>query len=175
MARKPRHEDEMEEEIIYVSKSELKRDAKALKELGESLLKYTPQQWQQMALDEELVDALELAVKIKNTREGYRRQLQYIGRVLRNCDHEAIVAAMNKLGNTDKSAELALQKLERVRADLLANGMGAINQLVGQYPEFERQKLRQLVKKTLTQQQKQPEQTSPAFKELFQYLKEVIQ
>ena len=178
MARKSRDPFAPEEEpveIIYVSKAELKRDAKELKQLGEKLLGYSPEQWSQLNLDDELIDALKLAEKIRNRREAFRRQLQFIGRLLRARDHEAIVSAMEKFGNNNKQAERELQQLEKIRADLLEQGNDKINALVAEHPEFERQKLRQLVKKTLEQQKREPDQTSTAYRQLFQYLKEVIQ
>lgn len=177
MARKPKFdEDEEPIEIIYVSKSEIKRDAKALRDLGEQLVNMTPTQRSKLNLDEQLLDAIATAIKIANTREGYRRQLNYIGKMLRHRDEEAILAAIGKAGNANKSAERELQVLESIRTELLGeNGNDKINQLVGEHPDFERQKLRQLIKKTKNQQTKQPEQPSPAFKELFQYLKEVIE
>lgn len=178
MARKPRYdEDEEPIEIIYVSKSEIKRDAKALKELGEEIVNMTKNQRSKLPLDDEFLEALATADKITNRKtEGYRRQLQFIGKLLRSRDEEAIRAAMDAAANTNKQAERALQQLEQLRNELLGeNSNTKINELTGQYPNLERQKLRQLVKKAQQQQKQAPEQTAPAYKELFQYLKEVIQ
>ncbi len=178
MARKPRYdEDEEPIEIIYVSKSEIKRDAKALKDLGEQIVNMTKNQRAKLPLDDEFLQALATADKITNRKtEGYRRQLQFIGKLLRSRDEEAIRQAMAEAANINKSAERALQQLEKLRAELLGeNGNAKINELAGQYPSLERQKLRQLVKKTQQQQKQHPDQPSPAYKDLFQYLKEVVQ
>ena len=173
MARKIREEIEPEE-IEYVSKTELKQDAKVLRKLGEAIIKLSPAQRAKLPLNEDMEYALEVADKIRNTREGYRRQLQFIGRLLRHCDADAIILAMNGLTNTNKQAEKALQHLEKIRSELLEQGDQRVNELVAEYSGFERQKLRQLVKKTLKQQQLHPEQVSPSFRELFQYIKDVI-
>ncbi|NQZ05528.1 MAG: DUF615 domain-containing protein [Algicola sp.] len=173
MARKIREEIEPEE-IEYVSKTELKHDAKVLRKLGEAIIKLSVAQRAKLPLNEEMEYALEVADKIRNTREGYRRQLQFIGRLLRNCDADAIKLAMDGLTNTNKQAEKALQHLEKIRTELLEQGDKRVNELVAEYDGFERQKLRQLVKKTLKQQQLHPEQVSPSFRELFQYIKDVI-
>lgn len=177
MARKPRYEEDEEIEIIYVSKSEIKRDAEELKKLGLEIVNMTKNQRAKLPLDEEFLDALATADKITSRKtEGFRRQLQFIGKLLRSRDEEAIRKAMDEAVNANKSAERALQQLEKLREELLGeNGNAKINELTGQYPDIERQKLRQLVKKTQQQQKKQPDQPSPAYKELFQYLKEVIQ
>lgn len=178
MARKsPKFDDIEEEEIEYVSKTELKKDAKDLKRLGEDIVKLSPAQRAKLPLDEEMVYALEVVDKIKKTREGFRRQLQFIGRLLRHRDADAIRLAIDGLTNTNKQAEKALQQIERMREQLLSEGDAKINQLVAEHPDFERQKLRQLVKKASKQlqlQEQQPNQAAPAYRELFQYLKEVI-
>ena len=173
MAKKSLPEQPIEE-IEYVSKTQLKQEAKQLRDLGEQIVNLSSQQRAKLPLNDELQQALVVADKIRHTREALRRHLQFIGRLLRNTDVDAIKNAMDKLTNTNKQAEKALQRLETIRQALLSEGDAQVNQLVGEYPQFERQKLRQLVKKTLKQQQQHPEQTAPAYKELFQYLKEVI-
>lgn len=174
MAKKSLPEEYLEEEIEYVSKTQLKQEAKDLRDLGEQIINLTPQQREKLPLNDEIEHALVVADKIRNTREAFRRHLQFVGRLLRNTDSDAIRLAMDKLTNTNKQADKALRHLEDIRTALLEQGDSKVNELVGEYPLFERQKLRQLVKKTLKQQKQHPEQTSPAFKELFQYLKEVI-
>lgn len=174
MARKKASTTQPEDELEYRSKTELKKDAKDTKGIGLAIVKLSPNQRAKLDLDEELSYALEVADKIRNTREGYRRQLQFIGRLLRARDTDAIQLKMDQLTNTNKQAEKQLTMLEQLRSQLLAEGDSRVNQLVADYPEFERQKLRQLIKKTQKQQQLHPEQTSPAFKELYQYLREII-
>ena len=163
-----------QEEIIYVSKAELKRDAQDLKQLGERIVKLSAAQRAKLPLNDAMQQALAEADRI-NSREAMRRHLQFIGRVLRNTDADAIKQALDVLNNSNKAGERKLQQLEQVRTELLEQGDGKVNQLVAEYPEFERQKLRQLVRKIQKQQQKQPEQTPPAYKELFQYLREIMQ
>ena len=153
MARKSPADEVFEEEIEYVSKTQLKRDAKDIRDLGERIVKLSPQQRQKLPLNEEIVAALEVADKIRNTREGLRRQLQFIGKLLRNCDLEPIQLELAKLSNTDNMAQKDLNVLEKIRSELLEQGDSKVNALVAQYPDFERQKLRQLVRKTLKQQQ----------------------
>jgi len=175
MARKPKAEDFIEEEIEYVSKTQMKVEAKEIRDLGELIVNMSTHQRAKLPLNEDLVHAFKVADKIRNTREGYRRQLQFIGRLLRNTDVDAIRQTISELTNTNKQAERALQNLEAIRQQLIDEGDSKVNELVAEYPGFERQKLRQLIKKTIKQQQLHPEQMAPAYKELFQYIKEVIQ
>ena len=71
-----------DEEIIWVSKSEIKRDAEELKRLGADLVELSKSSLERIPLDDDLRAAIELAQRIK--KEGRRRQLQLIGKMLRS-------------------------------------------------------------------------------------------
>ena len=58
-------EDEDQEEIIWVSKSEIKRDAEDLKQLGEKIVNLTKANLAKIPLDESLLDAIELAQRLQ--------------------------------------------------------------------------------------------------------------
>lgn len=89
-------EDE-DDEIIWVSKSEIKRDAEELKRLGAELVDLGKTRWIRSRWTPILRDAIELAQRIK--MEGRRRQLQLIGKMLRQRDVEPIRQALDKLKN----------------------------------------------------------------------------
>ena len=91
----PENTDEDDDEIIWVSKREIKRDAEALKDLGTELVELGKNALERIPLDEDLRAAVELAQKIK--KEGRRRQLQLIGKMLRARDVEPIQTALDKL------------------------------------------------------------------------------
>lgn len=91
----PENENEDDDEIIWVSKSEIKRDAEALKDLGAEMVDLGKNALDRIPLDEDLRAAIELAQKIK--KEGRRRQLQLIGKMLRARDIEPIQTALDKL------------------------------------------------------------------------------
>ncbi len=74
------------------SKSQRKRDATALQDLGEQLVKLTPAQLSCVPLADELLAAVRLAQGITQ-RGGHKRQLQYIGKLMRQLD-EAQTAAI---------------------------------------------------------------------------------
>lgn len=81
------------------SKSQRKRDATALQDLGEQLVKLTPAQLSRVPLPDELLAAVRLARSITQ-RGGHKRQLQYIGKLMRQLDEaetEAIRAALGTL------------------------------------------------------------------------------
>ncbi|PJG83486.1 ribosome biogenesis factor YjgA [Caviibacterium pharyngocola] len=163
-------ETEEQEEIIWVSKSEIKRDAEALKRLGEKLVNLTKTNLDKIPLDETLLDAIALAQRVQ--KEARRRQLQYIGKLLRNTDVEPIQEALDKIENKHNQQQAMLHKLELLRDELITKGDDALADLLTDYPQIERQHLRNLIRAA----QKEKEQNKPpkAYREIYQYLKETI-
>ncbi|TCP97721.1 ribosome-associated protein [Cricetibacter osteomyelitidis] len=161
--------DEEQEEIIWVSKSEIKRDAEELKKLGEKLVALTKAKLDKMPLDENLLDAIELAQRVQ--KEARRRQLQYIGKLLRNIDPAPIQEALDKLENKHKQQQAMLHKLEVLRDELIAKGDEGLTELLNDYPYADRQHLRNLIRSA----QKEKEQHKPpkAYREIYQVLKEL--
>ncbi len=104
--------------------------------------------------------------------EARRRQLQYIGKLLRQRDPEPIQEALDKVNNTHKQQQAMLHKLEVIRDQLIEQGDSAINELMQEYPALDRQKLRSLVRSTL----KECENNKPPknYREIYQYLKMIL-
>ena len=75
------------------SKTRLKREMHELQRLGQRLAGLPPAQLQRIELPELLREQIEMARRI-TAREALRRQLQYIGRLMRNADAEAIRARL---------------------------------------------------------------------------------
>ena len=163
-------EDEDQEELIWVSKSEIKRDAEDLKQLGEKIVNLTKNNLAKIPLNESLLDAIELAQRLQ--KEARRRQLQYIGKLLRGMDVEPIQAALEKLENKHQQQQAMLHKLELLRDTLVAKGDDALTDFLTDYPQADRQHLRNLIRTA----SKEREQNKPAkaYREIFQYLKEIV-
>ncbi|MDP8078917.1 ribosome biogenesis factor YjgA [Phocoenobacter skyensis] len=173
MAKKQHNEidwTDEEEEIIWVSKSEIKRDAEDLKKLGTQLVELSNAKLDTVPLNENLKEAITLAQRLK--MEARRRQIQYIGKLLRQCDVEPIQEALDKLNNTHKQQQAMLHKIEVIREQLIEQGDAAINNLMTDYPTLDRQKLRSLVRGVL----KERENNKPPknFREIYQYLKSIM-
>ncbi|MFU2090068.1 ribosome biogenesis factor YjgA [Avibacterium avium] len=162
-------EDEEQEEIIWVSKSEIKRDAEALKQLGEKLVNLTKTNLEKIPLEENILDAIALAQRLQ--KEAKRRQLQYIGKLLRQVDAEPIQEALDKIENKHNHQQALLHKLELLRDELIAKGDEALSNVLNDYPYADRQHLRNLIRAA----QKENAQNKPpkAYREIFQYLKEL--
>ncbi len=168
MSRKNKRESwEEEEEIIWVSRSEMKRDMEALQLLGEKLVELKPSVLKKFPLDETLFDAIIDAQRFE--KEAKRRQFQLIGKMMRTRDPEPIQAALDLVNNKHNQLTVEFQKLEKLRDRIIAEGDIAIDKVMELYPTADRQKLRQLGR----QAKKEQENNKPPkiFREIFQYLK----
>lgn len=173
MARKQRNEidwTDEDEEIIWVSKSEIKRDAEHLKQLGANLIALNAAHLEKIPLDDNIREAILLAQRLK--LEARRRQIQYIGKLLRNIDPEPIQEALDKVENRHNQQLALLHKLELIRDQLVSQGDVALNPLLEDYPKLDRQHLRNLIR--AAQKEKEANKPPKNYREIFQYLKSVI-
>jgi ribosome-associated protein len=163
----------IEEDIIYVSKSELKRDAQQYQQLALDLASMAKKQRDKLPLSDDLLEAMIVADKIRAKSEAYRRHINYITKTLRTTDNIAeIEAAIGLMLNKNNQADVLLNKIEIIRDELIQQGDDKVNELLGEYPELERQKMRQLVRQA--KKEATAEKPAKGFKELFQYLKEAM-
>ncbi|PWS54498.1 ribosome biogenesis factor YjgA [Pseudoalteromonas sp. meg-B1] len=173
MAKKKGKPAEIEEEIIYVSKSELKREAQEFHQLGSEIAKMGKKQRERLPLNDDLKEAMVVADKISNKSDAYRRHLNYIAKTLRIVENiEEIKAIIDVMLNKNNQAEVMIKKIEQLRSDLIEQGDDLINETIEQYPALERQKMRQLVRNAA--KEVKAEKPARGYKELFQYLKDAI-
>lgn len=167
------HKDNTElEQDDWVSKSEKKRNNDDIQEIARSLLKLSDSQRKKLLISEELNDAILLAIKIKNSKEGFRRQMQLVIKILRQDNVEETKAAMENLASRNTHSDAASIELEAIRSDMLKNGDEAVNAFIEKNPMAERQKLRQLIRQA--NKEAKLEKPSKAAKELFRYIKSFI-
>ncbi|HAI04328.1 MAG TPA: ribosome-associated protein [Pantoea sp.] len=140
----PDNHEEEDEEIIWVSKSEIKRDAEELKRLGAELVDLGKNALDKIPLDERLRAEIELAQRIK--KEGRRRQLQLIGKIMRSMDVEPIRQALDKLKNRHNQQVALFHKLEMLRDRLIEQGDDAMTDVIALYPQADRQQLRSMIR-----------------------------
>ncbi|WP_145475767.1 ribosome biogenesis factor YjgA [Yersinia similis] len=167
----PENKNDDDDEIIWVSKSEIKRDAEVLKDLGTELVDLGKNALERIPLDEDLLAAIELAQKIK--KEGRRRQIQLIGKMLRARDVEPIQTALDKLKNRHNQQVSLFHKLETLRDRLIAEGDDAIPTVLELYPDADRQQLRSLVRNA--QKEQAANKPPKSFRQIFQYLRELAE
>jgi ribosome-associated protein len=156
------------------SKSELKRQMHDLQALGQELSELPESRLEALDLPESLRVALHEFRRIRS-HEGKRRQLQFIGKLMRQTDdgpiREAVAAA--KLGSARET--LALHEAERWREELLASD-DALTRWVNAHPEADAQQLRSLVraarKDAATKAGTEAaDRRSRAYRDLFQLIK----
>ncbi|AIX49427.1 ribosome biogenesis factor YjgA [Pantoea eucrina] len=167
----PDNQEEEDEEIIWVSKSEIKRDAEELKRLGAELVDLGKNSLDKIPLDEDLRNAIELAQRIK--KEGRRRQLQLIGKMLRQRDEDPIRQALDKLKNRHNQQVTLFHKLEHLRDRLIDQGDDAMTEVITLYPQADRQQLRSMIRNA--QKEKAANKTPKAARQIFQYLRELAE
>ncbi|MDR9828353.1 ribosome biogenesis factor YjgA [Vibrio sp. FNV 38] len=158
---------EPEEEIIWVSKTELKRDMEELQKLGEELVSLKPSVLEKFPLSDVLREAIKDAQRFN--KEARRRQIQYIGKMMRTEDPEPLQAALDKVRNKHSQATAELHKLELLRDRIIEEGDAAIKDVMDLYPNADRQRLRQLARQAV--KEKKAGKPVKAFREIFQVLK----
>lgn len=154
-----------------VSKSQRKREAHAVQALGESLVKLNKSALSQIPLSDDLRNAINEARRL-HQHGALKRQMQYIGKLMRQCDVEPIRIAYEKVTNSYREDVEQHHELEQWRDRLLSDGDQALEELLSEHPEVDRQHLRQLIR---TAHQETTKGKPPkAARELFRYLREVF-
>ncbi len=162
------------------SKSQRKRDSHALQDLGEALVALPPSRLAAVELPERLREAVQ-AFLVTRSHEGRRRQMQFIGRLMRGLDVEPIRLAVLAHERGQAQDALALHEAERWRAELIARDE-AMTDWLRQHPAADAQQLRTLVRNA-RKESPVPGSTGPgssggqprkgrAYRELFQFIRE---
>lgn len=153
------------------SRSARKREAEGLQKLGEQLVELPAAQLREIPLAPELLDAIQLAQRIRD-HSGRRRQLQLIGKLMRQQDAEPIQAALDHLQQRSAAAIAEHHQAERWRERLLQEGNAALTEFMEQHPAGDRQQLRQLVR--AAQQEQAASRPPRAARELFRLLRQIL-
>lgn len=157
-----------------ISKTQAKKASHDLQDLGEAVVALPADRLKDLALDEGLMYAIEQYKKTK-THEGRRRQMQYIGKLMRRADPapmQEAVAAMN-LGQAKDA--LTLHQAERWRAELLADD-AALTTWMQDHPQTDLQQLRSLVRSARKDAAAVPEKRSgKAVRDLFKFIRAALQ
>ncbi len=153
------------------SKTRMKQASHELQELGEAVVALPDARIDGLEIAEELLDAIRQFKKTKSF-EGRRRQMQYIGKLMRKHEVEPIRRAVTDMQLGRAKDSLALHQAERWRAELLADD-DAATRWIAEHPEADVQQLRSLIRAARKDAALVPENRSGrAFRELFQFIKE---
>ncbi len=151
------------------SKSQLKREMTALQDLGAELVALSKERLAKIEMPERLRDAL-LDAQRFTKHEARRRQMQYIGKIMRDVDAAPLRAAMDEINGVSEAANIRQHRLEKLRARLMEDE-AVCAEIARDYPGADIQHLRQLRRNAL----KEAERGKPprSFRELFRELREL--
>lgn len=164
------------EEVGPPSKTQLKAEADEKQALGEALLTLRADLMARLDLPEKLLDAIAQAKKITNF-EGKRRQMQFIGKLMRPLDPEPIRAAIDEQKNGSAQLTLALHLAEQWRDKLIASD-DALGDWLAEHPDTDSQQLRALVRQA--RKDAKPEKPGEAprhgksYREIFQLVRQTL-
>jgi ribosome-associated protein len=152
------------------SKSAKKREAFALQELGKRLLELSPEQLNTVGIAREIREAIHLYRTLK-THGARRRQMQYIGVLMRNTDPEPIRQMINEMDKGQKNKVREFQQIEILRDSLIEKEDTVFEDIVSRFPEADILRLRQIVRNA--RKEKKEDLPPKHSRALFRYLREL--
>ncbi|GAA0579992.1 ribosome biogenesis factor YjgA [Halomonas salifodinae] len=129
----------------WQSKTQRKQEMHALQALGEKIIALSDAQRAKLPLSDDMLAAVEETGRIRS-REARRRHMQYVGKLMRKEDTEAIQAAFDEFEQEKLRRDHAFHRLERWRDRLIEEGDEAVEAFVADFPDADRQALRQLIR-----------------------------
>ena len=169
-AMRHHHSDPADEDDFLEppSKSSRKREMQALQDLGEQLVALSPERLKKVPLPETLYEAIRAAQGFK--MEARRRQLQYIGKLMRKIDPEPIQAQLDIFAGNSAVEVAKMHRLERLREQLLEDEQ-VIGTIAETWPEADLQYLRTLRRNAL--KEREAARPPKSFREIFRVLREL--
>lgn len=166
-----RREKLMDEEFEGPSKTKRKQAMDALQKLGVEIVALNKSQIAQLKLPEQLLDAV-LEAKRLTKHEAIRRQMQYIGKIMRGVEPEPIQRQLDIWNGVSQQATAQLHNLERWRTRLVADD-AALSEFLSEHPGCDAQQLRTLIRNT---RKEQAANRPPAsYRALFRWLRDTLQ
>jgi ribosome-associated protein len=169
MSQSNNHIDESLEEELK-SKTEVKREMHQLQDFAQRLIEMSKHQRSRLPLSDDLKDAMVLADKITNKHEALRRHIRHTAKILLETDLQPIHQAMEIMANKHQQETAKFVRLEALRDDLITQGNTAVESLIADFPNIERQKIKQLIRNAA--KEKKAEKLGKHYKNLFTYLKD---
>ena len=164
------------EEVGPPSKTQLKAEADEKQALGEALLTLRADLMARLDLPEKLIDAIAQAKKITNF-EGKRRQMQFIGKLMRPLDADPIREAINEQLNGSAQLTLQLHLAEQWRDKLVADDE-SLSAWLNDYPATDAQQLRALVRQARKDYKPEKPGEAPrhgkSYREIFQLVRQAL-
>ena len=151
------------------SKSQIKREMQALRDLGKRLVELPPASLKKIVIGDDTREAVVAARRMK--REALRRQLGRIGALMREEDADDIVRTLEQLSQPHRGQVRVQHELEEWRDKLLAGDTGLIDDLAQRYSALDRQHVRQLVRNAV--RERKHDKPPKSARALYKYLNEL--
>ncbi|MDP8566874.1 ribosome biogenesis factor YjgA [Methylophilus aquaticus] len=153
------------------SKTKLKAEADAAQEVGRKLVELPKDKLNKLPLEESLRDAIAEAKRL-TANGAIRRQLQYIGRLMRDTDLAPIVEQLQKWEGKHQEENARFHHMERWRTRMLEDAK-ALEEFVQMYPQVEVQRLRTLIRNA--QKEHLANKPPKSSRELFKMIREIME
>ncbi|WP_308303030.1 ribosome biogenesis factor YjgA [Cupriavidus pauculus] len=163
-----------EDDDLPKSKSQRKRDMTELQDLGAELEALAKDRLARVPMPESLSDAVLAARKI-TSHEGKRRQMQFVGKIMRSLDDDevaAIRAALEGFKGTSKAETAKMHLMERWR-DLLLADDAMLTKFLGEHPGIDVQSVRNIIRNA--RKEKELGKPPKYYRELFQAIKAALE
>jgi len=151
------------------SKSQLKREMLALRQLGVKLVALSSSRLAQISMGEKLKEAILQAKTFR--RSALSRQLKYIGGMMLDEDHEKIQKQLVDMDRPHNQRVDAFHEVESWRDSLLSGDETLFSELLQRFDNVDRQHLRQLIRNANSE--KLHDKPSKSSRALFRYLSEL--
>jgi len=148
------------------SKTQVKQELNALKDLGRSLIELSAKDLQKLDLSEDIYDAIISAQSM--SKGALKRQVGYIGGLIADSDYEAISQKLQQLKQPHQGQVKQFHQIEQWRDRLLAGENEVYGELIAEFDDFDVQHVRQLVRNA--QREAKQEKPPKSARQLFQYL-----
>lgn len=159
-----------DEEELPPSKTKIKKQMHELQDIGEQLVALSKEHLAELDIPENLRDAIR-EVKRINKFGAIRRQMQYIGRLMRDIDPAPIQEKLAAWNGTSRQHVAWLHQVERWR-DRLLDDPEALTELLATYPNADVQHLRALIRNAV--KEKELGKPPKNYREIFQVLRDMI-
>jgi len=160
-----------EDQQEFKSKTQLKKEMLDRQNLGETLTRLPKNLLEKCQLPEELQHAISEYKRIPEKRGARKRQLQFIGKLMRDIDISPIEQFLEEQGQAAKLAKRRFQELERIRDSLVQGDQSVLNELIKNYQELDIQHVRQLMRQA--DREAQQDKPPSASRKLFAFLREL--
>lgn len=154
------------------SKSQRKRDSDALQQLGEQLTQATPAVIAKCELPEKLLAAIEEFQALPNKHGAQRRQLQFIGKLMRLLDDETVERINAQLNRNVEMEKRKFHRIEELRDKLVSGDNSVLTDVLKEHPKLDAQMVGRLVRQARKEQERG--EAPGSSRKLFKLLRETL-